>query len=100
MLCLSCKVISNVRFPIIGMSISFTNGQCFDVNHSLRSLLYVIQQNQRKRSGLSFQLADWLSLFIFVPCYNAGNSFEARTPCNNTEKDKKLTTDLVMDVTF
>ena len=100
MLCLSCQIISNVSFQIIGLWISFTNEECFDLNHSLRNLLYFIHQNQRNRSGLSFQLADLLSLFIFVPCFNVGNSFEARTPRNNTEKDKKLTTDFVMDGTF
>ena len=97
MLCLSCQIISNVSFQIIGLWISFTNEECFDLNHSLRSLLYFIHQNQRNRSGLSFQLADLLSLFIFVPCFNVGNSFEARTPRKNTEEDKKLTTDFVMD---
>ena len=72
MLCLFYKTISKVRFQITGLWISCKKGKCFDFNHSLRSLPYFIYQNQTSRLSLLFQVADFLSLFIFVSCFDPG----------------------------
>ena len=50
--------------------------------------------------SLSFQPTDLLSLLIFIPCFNAGNFFGVKAPLNDIAKDKYLTTDFVMDLTF
>ena len=50
--------------------------------------------------SLSLQLANLLPVFIIVLCFNAGNSDALKTPLNDTEKDYKLTTEFVMELTF
>ena len=74
--------------------------ESFDFSHSLGNSPYFIHQNFTSRSSSSFQLANLLSLFIFVPCCDACSSFGAKTLLNGTGKDQKLTTDFVMDLTF
>ena len=65
-------------------------GECFDISHYLRGLPYFLQ------SELDFQVKFIISasksftsrhLFIFVPCFNAGNIYGAKVPLNDTGKD-------------
>ena len=46
--------------------ISYKNRECFNFNHSSGNLLFFIHFKQTSRSGLSFQLADLLCLFIII----------------------------------
>ena len=72
------KIILKVRFLITALSISLKKGKWSHFNHPLGNSPYFINQNQTSRSSLSFQLVDLLSLFIFVPCFNAANSLECK----------------------
>ena len=64
-------------------------GKCFDFDHSLRILPYSIHHHhQTFRLSLSFPLADLLSQFILLSCFNAGSPL--RESCLGVEVCSKL----------
>ena len=64
-------------------------GKCFDFDHSLRILPYSIHhRHQTFRLSLSFPLADLLSQFILLSCFNAGSPL--RESCLGVEVCSKL----------
>ena len=64
---LSCKTISKVRFLVTTLRISLKKEKSL-----FRGLTYFILHKQTSRSSLSYQFADFLTLFISAPCFNAG----------------------------
>ena len=56
-------------------------------NHSLGCLPYYIHHNETSSLSLSFELLDFLSLFIFVLGFKAANSIGGKVSFTDTENE-------------
>ena len=73
LLCLSCKTISKVSIWSLFCGFPWKS-ECFNLNYSLGCPPSSLHHHCTSRLSLSFQLAELLSLFISISCFDASSA--------------------------
>ena len=77
--CLSCKTIHKVSIWSLFCVFPWKS-ECFNLNNSLGYLPYSIHHHWTSWLSLSFQLADLLSLFILLSCFDVVSPLGVQPP--------------------